>query len=313
MKYGELKSKLDELKLKNDKAYMQTHIMFIPLNNKVIKQTGDKEVQVQYEIENVINEFLYKENKTIFLIGKFLICYLKILNTTSKLFLEKNICFPPDSRYQELTYYFDSFISSFSVIIEPEQKELLKQYFNKDIIDKKYPSKQNIGIYWQINMLRNRILHFTSRRYDYTNKACYCYENFSSEIKMINIDQEGNISIPSTLIDIYSDKKIEMAINKSISDGSNVFDNLFPNKTPKGYSKKKPFICHISNDIFFDYTNSLINLLSEIENFFDDINSIFIKKLSTYYDDMNDLKNSKTSILLEGKEILYSVNDIFDI
>ena len=103
-----------------------------------------------------------------------------------------------------MTYYFDSFIAAFSTMIEPEQKEILEKYFDKVQIKNIYPSRNEIGLYWQINILRNRVLHFTGRRYDYSDSSCCCYENFSSEIKMIRIDSKGNINIPSTLIDIYS-------------------------------------------------------------------------------------------------------------
>lgn len=313
MKFKDLVKELEEIKLNNIKLNQQTNIMFIPISNKIIKETGEKEVKVKYGIENVIDEFLYKENKTIFLVNNFLKCYMKILNSSYDIFKKKDICFPPNKDYQELAYYFDSFIASFATILEPEQKEILKKYIDETQIEKIYPTRNKIGLYWQINMLRNRILHFTERRYEYSNESCCCYENFSSEIKIIRIDSNGNISIPSTLIDIYSDKNIENAINKSIKDRNNPFDILFPNKTPKGYSKKNPFVYHISNNIFFDYTFSLVNLLKEIEDFFDKINNIFLKKLSSYYNNLEDLKQSKTCLLLEDKEILYSISDVFNI
>lgn len=101
-------------------------------------------------------------------------------------------------------------------------------------------------------MLRNRILHFTGKRYSYDNKYCSCYQDFSSQIKIIRIDEKGNINIPSTLLDIYKDENIKRAIDIAIKNKRlNPFELLFPNKSAKGYSKKKPFILHISNDIFF--------------------------------------------------------------
>lgn len=314
MKYKELKNEIEKIKIKTIKICQQTNAMFIPLTNKMFKENGTEEVKVQYGIDNVINEFLYKENKTLFFIENLLKCYMKIFESQSEMFLKNNISFPPNKNYCELTYYFDSIVASFSTIIEIDQKEVLEKFFDKKQINGIFPTRNKIGLYWQINMLRNRILHYTGRRYEYANKHCGCYENISSEIKMINIDKNGNISIPSTLIDIYSDKNIEDAINKSIKDGTtNPFDNLFPNKKPKGYSKKKPFVYHISNNIFFDYTVSLVNLLNEIEDFFDKINNIFIKELSSYYDDIDDLNKCKTTLIFEEKEILYSVGDVFNI
>lgn len=314
MKYKELKNQIDKIQIKTIKICQQTNIMFIPLTNKMFIENGTEEVKVQYGIDHVINEFLYKENKTLFFIGQLLKCYMKILESQSEMFLKNSISFPPNKYYCELTYYFDSLVASFSTIIENDQKEILEKFFDKEKINSIFPTRNKIGLYWQINMLRNRILHYTSRRYEYANKHCSCYENFSSEIKIINIDKNGNISIPSTLIDIYSDKTIEGAINKSIKDGTtNPFDNLFPNKRPKGYSKKKPFVYHISNNIFFDYTDSLLSLLNEIEDFFDKNNNVFIKELSSYYNDIDELNKCKTTLIFEEKEILYSVGDVFNI
>lgn len=65
-------------------------------------------------------------------------------------------------------------------------------------------------------MLRNRILHFTGKRYSYDNKYCSCYQDFSSQIKIIRIDEKGNINIPSTLLDIYKDENIKRAIDIAI-------------------------------------------------------------------------------------------------
>lgn len=163
-------------------------------------------------------------------------------------------------------------------------------------------------------MLRNRILHFTGKRYSYGNKNCSCYQDFSSQIKMIRIDEKGNISISSTLLDIYKDENIKRAIDIAIKNNQlNPFELLFPNKSAKGYSKKNPFILNISNDIFFDYSTSSIILLNEIENMFDKINNLFLEKLKEYYDGQDILKKSKTSISINGIEETYSVEDVFEV
>lgn len=70
---------------------------------------------------------------------------------------------------------------------------------------------------------------------------------------------------------------------------------------------------HISNDIFFDYSTSAIILLNEIENVFDKINNLFLKKLKEYYDAKDILKKSKTSISVNDIEETYSVEDVFEV
>ena len=314
MNYSNLLKEIDALKEKNNKIYKQNYIMFIPLSYKTIKENEYEEKMVQYDIENVIEELCYKEKKTIYFINKFLEVFKQIIILDRKLFSKKNISFSPNQYYQELTYYFDSIVASFSTIIESEQRIVLEEYFGQKEINDIFPTRNKFGLYWQIYMLRNRILHFTGKRYSYDNIYCSCYQDFSSKIKIIRIDEKGNINIPSTLLDIYKDENIKRAIDIAIKNKRlNPFELLFPNKSVKGYSKKKPFILHISNDIFFDYSTSAIILLNEIENVFDKINNLFLKKLKEYYDDQDILKKSKTSISVNDIEETYSVEDVFEV
>lgn len=64
---------------------------------------------------------------------------------------------------------------------------------------------------------------------------------------------------------------------------------------------------------FFDYSTSAIISLNEIENVFDKINNLFLKKLKEYYDDQDILKKSKTSISVNDIEETYSVEDVFEV
>ena len=70
LNYINLLKEIDALKEKNNKIYKQNYIMFIPLYYKTIKENEYDEKMVQYDIENVIEEFCYKEKKTIFFINK---------------------------------------------------------------------------------------------------------------------------------------------------------------------------------------------------------------------------------------------------
>ena len=312
MKYNNLIKKISFLKELNNKTIKQANIMIIPLMNKVISENGINEIQVQYDNVEIINNFLYNEKKTLFFISLLLNTYIKMLKDYKDYLNKRNIILPTNQHCDELTYYFDSFISSFSTIIEPEQKNALEYFLDKKELNKFYPTRNKYGIYWQINIIRNRILHFPTKRYDYTKKECFCYEPFSSRIKAIKTDLEGNISIPSSLLDIYSDNSIKNAINLSIKDKKiNPFDILFPNISAKGYSKKKPFVLHIINNIFFDYATSAIDLIEEVEKILDQTNNLLINYLSQYYTDINELKKTCTIIKINRKSIKYRISDVF--
>lgn len=314
VKYNDLIKKINYLNEMNNKTIKQANIMFIPLTKKVLFENGDKEVIVQFDIENVVEDFLYNEKKTIFFINQFLKEYLEMLLSYKNYFKKNNSCFCTNQYCEKMTYYFDSFVASFSTIIEPDQKEVLSNYLNKNEINKFYPSRDVFGLYWQIYMIRNRILHFTKKRYSYERKECFCYENFSSKIKTIQTDDNGNINIFSTLIDIYSDENIKKAINTAIKDRTKKpFELLFPNTSAKGYSKKKPYTLHITNNIFFNYATSALDLIEEIEKVFDKTNTLFVNYLTQYYTDIEELKQSKTKININGSFMEYSISDVFKI
>ena len=95
MNYINLLKEIDALKEKNNKIYKQNYIMFIPLSYKTIKENEYDEKMVQYDIdiENVIEEFCYKEKKTIFFINKFLEVFKQIIILDKKLFSEKIFVF----------------------------------------------------------------------------------------------------------------------------------------------------------------------------------------------------------------------------
>ncbi len=77
VKYNDLIKKINYLNEMNNKTIKQANIMFIPLTKKVLFENGDKEVIVQFDIENVVEDFLYNEKKTIFFINQFLKEYLE--------------------------------------------------------------------------------------------------------------------------------------------------------------------------------------------------------------------------------------------
>ena len=92
-------------------------------------------------------------------------------------------------------------------------------------------------------MLRNRIIHFTKGKYDNLSRECIRYIDFSSNVRMIYINGDGEIEARCTLIDINKCEQARKAISLAIQDRTiNPFDYLFPNESPKGYGKKNPFI-----------------------------------------------------------------------
>ncbi len=73
MKYNDFKIKMKELIENNIALWKQTHIMFIPLMDKILSENPvGEETRVRYDIDQIWEDFAYKENKILFFIDKYL-------------------------------------------------------------------------------------------------------------------------------------------------------------------------------------------------------------------------------------------------
>ena len=289
-----------------DKLSKQINILNIIGFEKYKNQT-DEEV-VRYDSNKLFDDFSFKISKIIFFLKKYLTLFNEIVSK-DELLKQNNISICPDKRYEELTFYFDAFIASVSVVFESEQKQILSKYLNAKAIEKIYPSRNQFGIWWQIYMLRNRILHTTETRYDRNTNKCSRYMEFSSKILMVQI-KDNEISLLSTLIDIYKDVNIKKAIDISIKNRDyNPFDLLFPHKSAKGKGKSEPTVLYISNDIYFDYIISGTKLIDEVLKILELINQEFLIEFSNYYSDKEKLYEIKTCY--GNFDDTYTINDVF--
>ena len=179
------------------------------------------------------------------------------------------------------------------------------------MIEKIFPNRNEVGLYWQVYNLRNRIIHFTSGRYAEGYELCERYEQFFSKSNMIEV-KNNNIHIKTSLIDLYKCKALQAKVIEVIKTGEgNPFDKLFPNQTAKGYGKNKPYMMHIGNDIWFDHFEGGIELVNNIHYFFNKMNYLFLNEFLLVDNKKEETMNEKTIIYLKGKEIEYSLKDVF--
>lgn len=312
MTFEELKICLEELKEENLNLWKQTHIMSIPAMDKMLRETPiGEEIRVRYDINEVWDEFVYFENKVLFFINNFLKTFLKGLVNSGEILNKINIQFTSNEIIEEAIYYFEAMIVAFGVLVEPNQKDLLKKYLDNKQLEEVFPNRNEIGLYWQIYMLRNRIAHFTENRYDYSGDECIQYSEISSRVRMIKISDNGDIHCNSTLIDLYKCVQAQIAVSKVLKEGKgNPFDLLFPNKSAKGHGKKKPFVSYINNNIYFDYVDSGIKLIEDIHYVFKGINQLFLDKFIEGTDKDECLKK-KMIIDFEDNTIEYAIGDVF--
>lgn len=317
MKYSEYKNRANTLLEKNLLLWQQTHIMFIVRIDSLAAETpADEEVRVRYDVSSVWDDFVYKENKVLFFTNKYLSYMLNgmsSINANIDLANKVDAWFSVSNIMEEAIYYFDALVSSFSALIGPEQKDILCKYLDSREINKVFPTRKNIGLYWQIYMLRNRIIHFTGGRFDCSKKECTRFCDFSSKITILNMDSSGELHANSTLIDINKCEQAKKAISIAIRDRSkNPFELLFPNQSSKGHGKKKPLLSFINEDIFFDHISSSIQMIDEMLEVLSVINTAFLEQFITKSTEKEKNLNSRTIITFNDREIEYSINDVFE-
>lgn len=312
MNYLEYLEETKKILEKNLKIQKQRNYMFLPVTNKIVRESNiDEEKVCRYQITNVWDDISYKEGKVLFFIDKYINTMLTALEIYKDLLNQKNTFIPANNIFEEATYYFDAMIASFSTLIEGEQKNILLKYFDANSINKIFPSREKVGLYWQVNLIRNRILHFDNGRYSNEDKECRRFYDFSSKINIISTDNSNNISAICNLID--SEKSdIEAAIKIAINSKRKLFDILFPETAAKGYKRKNPAILIIDRKFCFDHISSSISLITNIQNFLGNINHLFLYKIIEG-DNIEELKNSKVHVCFNSQEYEYSLKDVFKI
>lgn len=308
MTLEELKKEISILTASYEESKKQINALELVSLKVTIETNGKEEQLVHYDYETIFREYIELEKKLLFFVNNYLNEFYKMITNS---FLEKGEGFYPLNN-QIYSYYFDSVLAAISTMIELEQRDELLKYFNKNKLLSFFPDKNEIGFWWEVYMLRNRIHHHTSKRYSSNNTSCQCYMPFNSRVNCVQLDKDNNITLETTLLDIYKVENIEKAIKVSLKTRKNPFDILFPYTSAKGKNKRNPSMLYISNDIHFDYATSGIRFMKELFSFIKKINNLFYEELLSRSKDKESLKEIETLMYIEGQEFKYKVNDVFN-
>ena len=280
----------------------------------IIEKNGVEEKIVKYDESEIIKEYLYKEKELIHFIKLYIDEMVITISNIEEIYPRETRPIQIPNPNDKISYYFDSFITQFSTMIELNQKDFLERYFRKIKDNNIFPSRNEYGLWWQIYMLRNRIVHYTEKRYSTSKENCICYQNFSSRCNIILIDEQENISMETTLIDIHKHEKIQAVIETSINseDKQNPFDILFPNKSAKGKYRKRPIINVIAQDIWFDYASSGFDLINEIYNFLNNINEVFFNYYYENIENKKKLLDCKFLYIINNEEETITIKELYN-
>ena len=272
MNKDELLSKIESFINKVNKFNNQITALKCLITRRIIEETNSKEHLLRRDKKDVIDSYLNQEKELLFFLDNYLkeLCIVVEKLPDSK----ENIYTSPFS--DNFVYFFDSMINQLYVFLE--SRTLLNGVFKENLFGF-FPTKNELGLWWDSYMLRNRIAHFTQTRYlNSQDEECKCFEEFNSRCRIIHL-VDKKVYMPTTLIDYNKDETIKQVIKNSIKNGDNPFDFLFPNISAKGKNKKKPSIIHITNDIMFDYASSSPILIDKINLFINSINKVFYNEI----------------------------------
>lgn len=265
-----------------------------------------------FDFQDLWKDYSLKLRKCIYFLEQYCNGLLKEMELINKMIhIEVNdISVAPSSYAEEAIFNFDALILSTSAVIDYEERDYLATQFKKVKICTTYPDRKDIGLYWQLNILRNRIIHHTGGRFANNNEECQRFLDFSSMIQIIRVTH-GNLSLRSTQIDVYKED-VKCILSIAIKSGKNIFDVLFPNKSGKGLGKKHPTMIIPSKDIYFDHANAGINMIFQIQDFVCKLNQAFFDEF--YYKIKQTEKLLNLCIVLNhcDQSYQYKIKDIFE-
>lgn len=213
----------------------------------------------------------------------------------------------------EAVYNFDAFVLASSTLLEGESVGYMAAYLRKTRIADYYPKRQEIGLYWQLNLLRNRIVHHTGARYE-NGEICQRYFDFSSRINGVRL-RNKNIVLECPQIDVYRSSEVQMEIARILltDDDANVFDCLFPEKSGKGHGKKTPGMLYPGVTLYFDHVTSGTRFISEIQSFILNMNEAFFVEFAHKIKNKGVIPDLCMMYIEDGVEKKCHVKELFDI
>lgn len=287
-------------------------LSIISIQYIVEKNPLGEECKCTFDFPDLWKDYSLKLKKCIYFLEQYCNGLLKEMELISDLIHVEvdDISVAPSPYAEEAIFNFDALILSTSAVIDYEERDYLATQFKKVKIGNIYPDRKDIGLYWQLNILRNRIIHHTGGRFANNKEECQRFLDFSSMIQIIRVTH-GNVFLGSTQIDACNED-IKRVLSIAIKSGENVFDVLFPNKSGKGPGKKHPTMVVPSKDIYFDHANAGINMISQIQDFVCKLNQAFFDEFCYKSKQTEKLLNLCVGLNHCGQSYQYQIKDIFE-
>lgn len=238
-----------------------------------IKQNGiGEEHLAKYDISEALKDYLFVLKGILYRWDNCFELLLQVKDEIKKISnsFNEDMIMCGSSTCDKLSYEFENLIVSFSklneeptiinltrVMSKENQKKLKDNCFNKEDID---------GLYWQLNLLRNRFAHSTPGYYSSNTTVAQRYMAISSRIFNIEV-KNTQLYLKTTLINLSKNDYIKTVIKEVIIEKKygedeskrSIMDLLFSTK-PYGKNKNKPTMVFINNLGFFDLNEDFLIL-----------------------------------------------------
>ncbi|MCR5767403.1 MAG: hypothetical protein K6G45_02795 [Lachnospiraceae bacterium] len=182
---------------------------------------------------------------------------------------------PPREIADKLSYEFESLLVSFSRLNEEplivEISRHIKTRNKQKLNNNCYKKTDSNGLYWELNVLRNRAAHATPGYYTIHNDMAARYMSISSKISMIEMN-DSNCVFRTSLLSYRNNRIIRQVVQEYIIDKKygeeysekSIMELLFPNTKPSGKGKKRPIVLFMGGVKFFDLNNEFYELSNDL-------------------------------------------------
>lgn len=248
--------------------------------NYIIQKNGDGEEHlVRYDISEAWKDYLFVLNGILYRWDNCFKLLLQVKDEIKKISnsFNENMIMCGSPTCDKLSYEFENLIVSFYKINENPTidnfSQVMSTYNSKKLQDNCYKDDSLTGLFWKINLLRNRFAHSTPGYYSDESNEAQRYMSISSRVFNIEIKDE-KLYLKTSLINldkneyvrkIIQDVKIDKKFGKKNAQ-KKIMDLIF-SKGTKDNNVKNHNMAFISNLGFFDLNEDFIILSLQMFNY----------------------------------------------
>ncbi|MDR2162812.1 MAG: hypothetical protein LBO70_02555 [Clostridiales Family XIII bacterium] len=325
---GTILDSVNQMRERVHRLQKQIMIMTLPrMENKNMPDPGREEL-AKHDTFHKFDDFQYLESRVIYHYFNYADACKSALRQIEKMPFDfhNGISFTiPSNCSYEMAFAFEGIVSAFGITMETPVVEEVKRGLSSKIFND-FPRRQiqrdNVdGLYWRINVLRNRAVHFDEPRYHNADSNAQRWLGLSSKPLMAEI-KDGKLSLQCTLFDIAENQLIKDMISNEIINkktyvqgfGGNVIDLLFPEKSPKGYGKKAPNLLMYGDQLKrFDYFRSFWTLSDEMLSYLEKVNHLFMRYALENLSKRADIKEMTGHQFQYDNSGSYSIRDVYNL